>query len=1052
MTDSFPFDHYQRYKHAAEVISSWKNTSGINKVKILEVGANEHKNLELFLLDGQITYLDIQVPDHLKNDPSYIQGDATEMPFSDNEYDWVIALDVFEHINNERKQAFLLELSRVGKHGFLISAPFNTPGVSLSEKNANTFYHVLYGEDYRWLKEHEELGLPELNETLQFLEKREIPFIHFGHGSLKIWEMMMSTHFLVAGKFALRPYCTLIDNVYNQKIYENDYVNPHYRQFIVSIKDSVKLEIISEWINNRQQQNVNPHALDEINSLYQKLRILHQNISDKDRDESYNWQIQNVLNAMRTIERNSEQLLQNQYEISKRELEENELRNDLLRNELQDLRLKLSSIESKVSNLQKTEDEMAKSLEIQRNLEQSLEEHKINFARNLEQSLEEQKINFARNLEQSLEEQKINFARNLEEFGEIIEQKDKHITEIQVMAESLRIKNRIKRILPKSIKRPLKKIYKILKLVKNNPTYISRGVFEFRRRGIKGLAEKVKSVSLHQELQPPYNYQILDQFDRETMQYEINEWKYKPLVSVLMPVYNVHPKWLALAIESVQDQIYPNWQLIIVDDCSTNQETKDYLKKVSDPRIQISFLKDNQGIAGATNQAATLSKGEYCCLLDNDDEIRPHALFEMVKALQTKAYDLLYSDEDKIDVNGERKNPFYKPDWSPDLLRCQMYMGHLIMFKKSLFDQVGGYKTGFDGAQDYDLILRMTETVGCSIHHVPEILYSWRELETSTAMNPDSKPYAQNSGLKAVKEHLARVYGEGNAWAEETEHLYVYDSRFRLPEPKPKVSIIIPTKDKIDLLEPCIQSIINVTKYSDYEIIILDNNSDLKVTMDWFSDIQKKHNFVKVIEAKYEFNWSKLNNHGINVSSGEVFVFLNNDTVILTDDWLSRLAEKTLQNGVGTVGALLLFEDKTIQHAGVVIGMGGWADHIFKGQQPIHYGSPFISPAVVRNVSASTGACLAIARKTIDKIGDFDEDFIICGSDVEISIRASKAGLFNIYDPKVILYHYESKTRTPYVPEQDFKMSALHYGPYLKEGDPFFNSNLSLQHLIPTTK
>ncbi|TXK76915.1 glycosyltransferase [Paenibacillus sp. N3.4] len=1045
MTASFPFDHYQRYKHAAEVINKWKNSSGIKKIRILEVGANEHKNLELFLADDDITYLDIQLPDHLKFDSSYIQGDATEMPFSDNEYDWVIALDVFEHINNDRKQAFLLEMNRVGKHGFLMSAPFNTPGVAVTEKSANTFFHVLYGEDYRWLKEHEELGLPELDETLDFLIKREIPFIHFGHGSLAIWEMMMSTHFLVAGKFALRPYCTLIDDVYNQKIYSSDYADPHYRQFIVSVKDSGIIETISNWISGRKHQDVSQDALDEISTLYEKLKILHQNISDKDRNENYNGQFQHLAgvieqqvshsNLVFENIRNQNTLLDGEIkdtykllndEMSQRNLllrEENRLQNELLSKEINEMMLKVTSIESKVSNLEriKEENEIAKSLEIQKNLEHTIEE------------------------------QKNNYLRTIEEFREILGEKDHHISNLQIMAESLRIKNRIKRALPNTIKKPLKKIYRILKLIKNNPHYLSRGLFELRRRGIKGLTEKVAGVNLQQE-QPPHNYQLLDQFDREAMVKELEKWPFKPLVTVLMPVYNVSPKWLGLAIESVQAQIYDNWQLVIVDDCSTNQETKDYLNKVIDSRIHISFLKNNLGIAGATNEAAALGKGEYFCLLDNDDELRPHALFEMVKALQLKMYDLLYSDEDKIDVHGVRKNPFHKPDWSPDLLRCQMYMGHLIMFKKSLFEQVGGYKTGFDGAQDYDLILRMTESVGCSIHHVPKILYSWRELSTSTAINPDSKPYAQHSGLKAVNEHLARVFGEGNAWAEETEYLYVYDSRFRLTEPKPKVSIIIPTKDKIDLLEPCIQSIISVTTYSDYEIIILDNNSELKASMDWFSEIQEKYTFVKVIEAKYEFNWSKLNNHGIDVSTGEVLVFLNNDTVVLTSDWLSRLAEKTLQSGVGTVGALLLFEDRTIQHAGVVIGMGGWADHVFKGQQPIHYGSPFISPAVIRNVSASTGACLAISRKTINKVGPFDEDFIICGSDVEISIRATNAGLFNIYDPKVVLYHYESKTRTSFVPEQDFKMSALHYGPYLKNGDPFYNSNLSLNHLIPTTK
>lgn len=238
------------------------------------------------------------------------------------------------------------------------------------------------------------------------------------------------------------------------------------------------------------------------------------------------------------------------------------------------------------------------------------------------------------------------------------------------------------------------------------------------------------------------------------------------------------------------------------------------------------------------------------------------------------------------------------------------------------------------------------------------------------------------------------------------------------------------------------------TDYPDYEILIINNNSVEKETFEWFEK-QKLRSSVRIVNANYEFNWSKLNNHGVREASGEIFVFLNNDTLVISEDWLQRLAEKALREDVGTVGGLLLYQDNTIQHAGVVIGLGGWADHIFKGMNPNHFGSPYISPMVTRNVIASTGACLAISKKTLEKIGLFNEDFIICGSDVEISLRSIEHGLVNIYDPHVKLYHLESKSRSSYIPPIDFELSKFFYGPYLEKGDPYFNRNLSLNNLAP---
>lgn len=287
----------------------------------------------------------------------------------------------------------------------------------------------------------------------------------------------------------------------------------------------------------------------------------------------------------------------------------------------------------------------------------------------------------------------------------------------------------------------------------------------------------------------------------------------------------------------------------------------------------------------------------------------------------------------------KREIHYVNLDWSPDLFLSQMYLGHLIGFKKSLFEKVGGFRGEFNGSQDYDLLLRMTEMTD-KIGHVPEILYHWRDLPSSTAANPESKPYAQTAGLNAIQEHLDRVYGKGAATANETENLFVYDVRYHMNE-EPKVSIIIPIKDHADLLKAAIDSIFAKTTYKNFEIIILNNNSEREETFTYLKKVKEEHDNVIVKDAAFEFNWSRLNNYGMKFATGDVYVCLNNDVEVIEPEWLTRLVEKAIRKDVGVVGGLLLYEDNTIQHAGVVIGMGGWADHVFKGMKPQHYGSPF---------------------------------------------------------------------------------------------------------------
>lgn len=583
----------------------------------------------------------------------------------------------------------------------------------------------------------------------------------------------------------------------------------------------------------------------------------------------------------------------------------------------------------------------------------------------------------------------------------------------------------------------IKSIARVAKTCIQEPEKIKKGLNYIKGNGITGLKDKLQSdmhLAIPEEI-----------FQKKSVPEDSFTSDVK--FSVIMPVYNVEIKWLEKAIQSVQKQNYKNWELCIADDCSTKSEVREYLKTIQDDRIHIIFMEKNGGISEATNAAAGIAKGEYLVLMDNDDELTYDALYEFVRAVKEKDADIIYSDQNIIDEHGRGRDPLYKPEWSPDLLLSQMYIGHLLGFRRSLFEEVGGFRSKFNGSQDYDLLLRMTEKTD-KIVHVPHILYGWRDIPSSTAANPESKPYAQTAGLMAIQEHLNRVYGKNNAIVKETENLFVYDVRYLLQK-KPMVSVIIPTKDHVELLAALMESIEQKTSYDNYEIIILNNNSEEKKTYAYFQDIQKKFDYVRVVDANYAFNWSKLNNHGMKEAKGDVYIFMNNDMSIISEDWMERLVEKAVLPGNGIVGGLLLYEDNTIQHAGVIVGICGYADHIYKGMSPIHYGSPYISPMVTRNVTACTGALMAVSRKTMEYIGDFDEDFIICGSDIELCIRAYNRGLKNIYDPYVKLYHYESKSRDSYIPPVDFELSKFYYQMWLEEGDPYYNVNLDYTKTKP---
>jgi len=516
--------------------------------------------------------------------------------------------------------------------------------------------------------------------------------------------------------------------------------------------------------------------------------------------------------------------------------------------------------------------------------------------------------------------------------------------------------------------------------------------------------------------------------------------KDRPLFSVIVPVHRVASRILRECLESVLRQTYDRWELCIVSgdsDADNRRLLSDFA--TTEPRIRLKFLERNLGISGNSNEAIHLASGEFLVFLDHDDLMAPTALFELACFLGGKREtDLIYSDHDYVDAETYyRFDPLFKPSWSPDMMFSANYITHLTAIRRSVVEQVGGFASATDGAQDWDLFLRVAERTK-HIAHLPKILYHWRVHPNSTALNTDAKSYATKAQLTSLQGHVDRLRlpAEPDVTSEGLLHL-----RWRR-NTSPLCSIIIPSKDNLRLLSQCISSLTKNTNYPSYEIIIVDNNSVQPATRKYYNRISADSN-VRVVDLAGPFNYSRANNVGAAQARGELLLFLNNDVEVLSPEWLDELAGWALHPPVGIVGGRLLRPNGAIQHAGVVVGFGGYAGHIFADHPRLTFGL-FGSTGWYRNYLAVTGACMMMRRDVFHELGGFDEDFTLCESDVAICLKAWETGYRVVYNPFAELTHYEGQTRQNRCLDEDYVVSYKYYRPYLEAGDPFWNPNLSL--------
>ncbi len=985
-----PFDQYQRYRASEEIITIIKEETGRKKLKILDVGGyfkNSEGQDTLPLMDffpeDEIIVLD-------KADcrlPRYIQGDATAMPLCHKAFDVLACQDVLEHISPSQREKFLDNLLQTTKDFVVLGAPFKTENSILAEKILYEFIRKTLKAKHRELEEHIENGLPDLENIKSFLANKKISYCDFPSGYLNNWLLLMMVKHYILDLPDPQKLSILIDRFYNRNYYESDQRPPAYRHMFV----------ISKSKKNR-------YILGKISEKFKNYREKYKHLT-LERSDFSNLQTLLALEALK----------------DKNKIEE-------LNSQIYHLNKKIKPLEKLIQN---------QTIHLQ-NYKEEVYEKKIHIL-NLEKKISDQKVhlqNFSREVKE--------FKRKSQEKNSLIQSLKKDIYDKEV--HILNIENNMNMILKSKVWKLADFFRKMfyMRLLKVFPP-LQKAMLTLTREGFSSFWKKVKRREM---LRAKDLYDIwieqntLNEEKIREAKEEIEKFPFLPKISIIMPVYNVEKIWLEKAIESVIDQIYTNWELCIVDDASTRSKTKATLLKYKENnKIKIKFLAKNKGISEASNEALSLATGDYVGFLDHDDELSADALYENAKLLNKHPEaDLIYSDEDKISSEGKRIEPYFKPDWSPDLFLSYNYICHFSLFRKKMIDRIKGFRTGLEGSQDYDLLLRFTEKTD-KIFHIPKVLYHWRQIKGSTATVHKEKISHIENSMKALQEALHRRKIEGVV--EKGINFDQFESYRvrRTIKDSPLVSIIIPMKDMVSFLKRNLDSIEEKTDYKNYEIIIVDNNSQEQETRDYFEIIRKKSQ-IKIIEYKDAFNFSKINNFAVTKAKGEHLLFLNNDMEVIAKGWLTSMLEHSSRKEVGAVGAKLIFPNNTIQHAGTVLGLGGVAGHSHK-HFPAESNGYFGALNTIRNYSAVTAACMMTRKDIFEEVGKFDEIHLsVAFNDVDLCLKMREKGYLVVYTPFSSLCHYESTSRGYDLNPDEILYMKNRWGQTLFS-DPYYNPNLT---------
>ncbi len=1020
-----------------------------HSLEILDVGGGDGKLAWFMPQHTRVTILD-RKPSPEEGKTNYVQGDAVHLPFADKSFDLVISSDMLEHLPVEDRLTAFREMFRVSRRHVILAAPFNSIYNQKAEEYINTQFRDHTGQDHPFLIEHIQNGLPELEELEQDLAEKAISYVKFGEGNIYNWYLQQ----LTTGAKLNQPVAIADDTPqsFNEFFNENldklgNFRAPTYRTVLFcDQQQTVSRRDLLEIIENQN----NFHTTTYFEAYKKAFDEMHWLLKAKDQEivtrEGQNLEIFQKISDL-------EDRLENEWELSKQK----ESKIKLLGSQISEVQLILHEKEQQNAVLSEQLSQRQKELELQNGrVEEQTKKLTLQDTQIRSQDLLlgrlKQELEQSQKSESELTGLIVVKEQSIHDKTDEINQKNQQIASLQTSLSEY--KKELETVLMSRSWKLVRMYGKIKNTLYTRPkNLLATSLQVLRKMGPKEFLRRVRR-KLFQSKQPsaksPGDYQ---KYIEETelsgkgirqIREEIAAFEYKPLVSVVMPVYNVPEHLLRKALKSVLDQHYSKWELCVVDDASTDPRIREVLSEYAqlDPRIKVHCRSHNGGIVKASNSALKMAKGAYIAFMDNDDELSPDALYEVVRSLQNARYDLIYSDEDKLDPDGVRCEPYFKPDFDQDLFLSNNYLNHLTVLRRKIVEEVGGFRDGTDGSQDYDLFLRFTDKKR-SIHHIPKILYHWRKIPGSTAATVDAKPYVFEAARKALRDAIRRR----NIRGEIVDGLWT--NSYRLKREiigNPLISIIIPFRDHVEVLKTCLESIFAKTSYLNYEILLVNNSSELLETREYMREIEHCPR-VRLLHYNAPYNYSAINNFASLKAEGEYLVLLNNDTEIIEPDWLQAMLEHAQRPEVGAVGAKLLYPNNTIQHAGVVVGVGGAANHAYQKMNSDHHGY-FGQLNVVRSYSAVTFACMMLRKAVYEEMDGLDEENLaVSFNDVDFCLRLREKGYLIIYTPYARVYHHESLSRGYNVSfNEEYYLRRRHQGIF-RDGDPYYNPNLSRERL-----
>ncbi len=1096
LNNDVSFDQFQRYKNAQLIIDNIREND--ESLKILEVGANAHQNLEKFLPNDDIIYLDIELPEELKNSEKYIQGDASDMKFDDNEFDVVVALDVFEHIIPERRDAFISELYRVSKKAFIICAPFSSEEVVVAENNCNNIFKMFFGINYIWLEEHKNLELPSFEKLINYLDVKNIGFEQFSHGDINLWQRLLNVHFATVLSGELLPKREAIDYYYNTQLFKNDYNENSYRKFVIGKKIDKSLtgfvERSKAVVYDEKLENLETNFYDSVYSIFKDSLNIYNNNSSiypctgkgfneeeklifemKKQGESnlYIGEVAVDLNAKKIrfdpvegqycvlknlkIFSNGELVKYenvNGYTVDEYEIFLNFDPQIIFENLGTQLRISFEKFSFDLND-EIVHAALLKLIEYKGQNFKIIEENEVRMTQIAEEN--EIKINQvieSKNAEISDKDSQLN--QKTDELNHYKEHYHAAINQRTVLQnQNSALQNQYVALINSTswkitkpcrvLVRGTKKFFRVCPLTR----LPYKALHYWRLHGFKAMLAKIKLRNKRKK--EVGNYEVKHTLSEKERNLQENAKFSKNIkFSIVVPLYNTPENFLREMIQSVIDQTYGDWELCLADGSDDKHAfvekiCKEYSKR--DKRVVYKKLEKNLGISENTNAAIDMATGDYIGLFDHDDLLHPAVLYYYMIEICDNNADFIYCDE--LTFQGNINNAtviHFKPDFAIDNLRANNYICHFTAFDKKLIKKAGGFRKEFDGSQDHDMILRLTEQAK-NIRHVPKVLYFWRSHPNSVAMDIGSKTYAIEAGKSAVMSHLERVKQPGIAESSRVSPS-IYRIKYELKD-TPLISIIIPNKDQKDILKQCIDSIQDLSSYKNFEIIIVENNSTTDEIFDYYKTFDNCDN-VNVVYWKNDFNYSEINNFGFEFCNGEQIILLNNDIEVITPSWIEEMLMYNQRDDVGITGAMLYYPNDTIQHAGIVLGVLTLAGHSYRHFERNHVGY-MGRLGYAHNVTAVTAACLMIKRSVFEEVNGLDPIFKVAFNDIDLCMRVRQKDYLVCWTPYAELYHHESISRgSEDTPEKqarfvgEIKLFHERWEKELKNGDPYYNKNLTL--------